>query len=112
MNACIGSESHINCQRTKRDRNNFSIDAGGGERARTDGLLLAKQALSQLSYTPLKILKSLTGPCRLDWWAWMELNHRPHAYQACALTRLSYRPLHALKFSFFDQKRIFTIGDY
>ena len=26
------------------------------------------------------------------WWAWMELNHRPHAYQACALTKLSYRP--------------------
>ena len=22
----------------------------------------------------------------------MELNHRPHAYQACALTGLSYRP--------------------
>ena len=22
----------------------------------------------------------------------MELNHRPHAYQACALTKLSYRP--------------------
>ncbi len=22
----------------------------------------------------------------------MELNHRPHAYQACALTELSYRP--------------------
>jgi hypothetical protein len=27
--------------------------AGGGERDRTDDLLLAKQALSQLSYTPL-----------------------------------------------------------
>ena len=27
-------------------------DAGGGERDRTDDLLLAKQALSQLSYTP------------------------------------------------------------
>jgi hypothetical protein len=27
--------------------------AGGGERNRTDDLLLAKQALSQLSYTPL-----------------------------------------------------------
>ena len=27
---------------------------GGGERDRTDGLLLAKQALSQLSYTPVK----------------------------------------------------------
>ena len=25
---------------------------GGGERARTDGLLRARQALSQLSYTP------------------------------------------------------------
>jgi hypothetical protein len=21
-----------------------------------------------------------------DWWAWVELNYRPHAYQACALT--------------------------
>ena len=27
-------------------------DPGGGERARTDGLLRARQALSQLSYTP------------------------------------------------------------
>src|SRR5699024_476047 len=26
------------------------------------------------------------------WWAWQELNLRPHAYQACALTRLSYKP--------------------
>jgi hypothetical protein len=26
--------------------------AGGGERVRTDGLLRARQALSQLSYTP------------------------------------------------------------
>ena len=29
-------------------------DPGGGERDRTDDLLLAKQALSQLSYTPDK----------------------------------------------------------
>ena len=21
-----------------------------------------------------------------DWWAWIDLNYRPHAYQACALT--------------------------
>ncbi len=27
-----------------------------------------------------------------EWWAWVDLNYRPHAYQACALTRLSYRP--------------------
>ena len=27
------------------------------------------------------------------WWAWVDSNYRPHAYQACALTRLSYRPV-------------------
>jgi hypothetical protein len=55
------------CQRTKSDiRQRFEIvllssylflksDVGGGERDRTDDLLLAKQALSQLSYTPTKI---------------------------------------------------------
>ena len=26
------------------------------------------------------------------WWAWADLNSRPHAYQACALTKLSYKP--------------------
>ena len=26
------------------------------------------------------------------WWAWVDSNHRPPAYQADALTRLSYRP--------------------
>ena len=26
------------------------------------------------------------------WWVWVDSNHRPHAYQACALTGLSYRP--------------------
>jgi hypothetical protein len=29
-----------------------SVDPGGGERVRTDDLLRARQALSQLSYTP------------------------------------------------------------
>jgi hypothetical protein len=55
-------------------------EVGGGERVRTDDLLLAKQVLSQLSYAPKK------------WWAWVDLNYRPQAYQACALTKLSYRP--------------------
>ena len=32
---------------------------GGGERDRTDDLLLAKQALSQLSYTPDKPVLSV-----------------------------------------------------
>ena len=43
---------------------------GGGERDRTDDLLLAKQALSQLSYTPLiknsKKHAILVGPGRLE----------------------------------------------
>ena len=29
----------------------------------------------------------------ITWWAWKDLSFRPHAYQACALNRLSYRPL-------------------
>jgi hypothetical protein len=49
---------------------------GGAGRDRTDDLLLAKQALSQLSYSPN----------RKAWWAWEDLNFRPHAYQARALT--------------------------
>nr|ADI22704.1 hypothetical protein [uncultured Rhodospirillales bacterium HF0500_23A22] len=39
---------------------------GGGERDRTDDLLLAKQALSQLSYTPIMVglrrVELLTSP--------------------------------------------------
>ena len=58
-------------------------ESPGGDRDRTDDLLLAKQALSQLSYGP-KIKRS---DIRLRlWWAWEDLNFRPHAYQACALT--------------------------
>ena len=47
---------------------------GGARRDRTADLLLAKQVLSQLSYGPL------------EWWVWVDLNHRPHPYQGCALT--------------------------
>jgi hypothetical protein len=72
--------------------------------------MLAKHALSQLSYGPgVRARQSgkrgLVGPVprsvsedgpvdkatkvhqeRSDWWAEVDLNHRPHAYQACALT--------------------------
>nr|ADI18418.1 hypothetical protein [uncultured delta proteobacterium HF4000_08N17] len=42
----------------------------------------------------------------MSWWAWVDLNHRPHPYQGCALTKLSYRPLlklgvHNNEFNFF-----------
>ena len=49
--------------------------AGGANRDRTGDLLLAKQALSQLSYGPV-----------IGWWVWEELHLRPHPYQGCALT--------------------------
>jgi hypothetical protein len=59
------------------------ISDGGGERDRTDDLLRARQALSQLSYTPTVLYHQASVP---EWWAWGDLNLRPHAYQACALT--------------------------
>ena len=37
------------------DPRSLSSESGGAERDRTDDLLLAKQALSQLSYSPVKI---------------------------------------------------------
>jgi hypothetical protein len=100
--------------------------SGGARRDRTDDLLLAKQALSQLSYGPLfsgtlkvgakaglpsRSSRAASPPSRHstsktrvnalyglrrgsrrlacaseDWWAWEDLNFRPHAYQARALT--------------------------
>ena len=55
---------------------------GGGERARTVDPLRARQVLSQLSYGPSDWL--LCGAYK--WWVWVDLNHRPHPYQGCALT--------------------------
>ncbi len=78
---------------------------GGARRDRTDDLLLAKQALSQLSYGPEPALTARLRPLGFAghasltsvvaapraaegeaWWAWEDLNFRPHAYQARALT--------------------------
>lgn len=75
---------------------------GGAERDRTADPLLAKQVLSQLSYSPISsiarinpgsatfrislIPSSQTLICISKWWAREDLNFRPHAYQACALT--------------------------
>src|SRR5262245_21040783 len=60
-----------------------SIPSGGARRDRTDDLMLAKHALSQLSYGPVTRRRMLA---RSKWWAWEDLNFRPHAYQARALT--------------------------
>lgn len=82
------------------DTNRF----GGAERDRTADPLLAKQVLSQLSYSPISsIAPNFFGVRQLPrhrlfparqaiaqkgegWWAREDLNFRPHAYQACALT--------------------------
>ena len=55
-------------------------EVGGADRDRTGDPLLAKQVLSQLSYSPM------FACLRLNWWAWVESNYRPHPYQGCALT--------------------------
>ncbi len=68
-------------------RSPFATPNGGGERDRTDDLLLAKQALSQLSYTPGSGRRLLSSDkWAKGWWAREDLNLRPHAYQARALT--------------------------
>ena len=62
---------------------------GGARRDRTDDLKLAKLPLSQLSYGPsLNPPDPQTSPKAQSqsWWAWEDLNFRPHAYQARALT--------------------------
>ena len=81
------------------DTNRF----GGAERDRTADPLLAKQVLSQLSYSPSSSItrrliqvrqqsapsipiNSLSIIRKCKWWAREDLNFRPHAYQACALT--------------------------
>ena len=54
---------------------------GGGERARTDDLLRARQALSQLSYTPIVVLVGLVGieptTSRLSGVRSYQLSYRP-----------------------------------
>ena len=84
-------------------------DAGGAEEDRTPDLLRARQALSRLSYGPFPWKRRAhpeqhhrPDPCVMrrtpawtlateaanwfDWWVWVDLNHRPHPYQGCALT--------------------------
>src|SRR6201996_6868947 len=138
----LGSISSLRCQksrtllsiRTSKCETMFSRTtklplvikpSGGARRDRTDDLMLAKHALSQLSYGPVpedecykrsskfewlaepKLAPTNPPPllrasarqpshceaCRAGagrasegWWAWEDLNFRPHAYQARALT--------------------------
>ena len=65
------------------------LKAGGARRDRTDDLLNANQALSQLSYGPNRFQGIASGGYpthHKEWWAWYDSNVRPHPYQGCALT--------------------------
>jgi hypothetical protein len=56
--------AHASAERFLRSPMVETIDCGGdggGERNRTDDLLLAKQALSQLSYTPGRRAEEMVG---------------------------------------------------
>ena len=48
------SISYLIFKELKNLTQHFVLEDGGADRDRTDDLLLAKQALSQLSYSPLK----------------------------------------------------------
>ena len=87
-------QSRIPSNRTDLSQPNL----GGARRDRTDDLMLAKHALSQLSYSPDTKVRDTSSnntsndransqvPDGHPWWAWEDLNFRPHAYQARALT--------------------------
>ena len=59
--------------------------AGGADRDRTGDPLLAKQVLSQLSYSPIDTREIESGYVD-QWWVWEDSNHRPRPYQGRALT--------------------------
>ena len=79
-------------------------EIGGARRDRTADLLRARQALSQLSYGPnlssrdpiirmrstnvsvFRQCNEAAAQLSVIWWVWVDLNHRPHPYQGCALT--------------------------
>src|SRR5882672_7807271 len=65
-----------------------SMSGGGADRDRTGDPLLAKQVLSQLSYSPLLVSQvqnreQIAEPCGHSgqWWVWEDSNFRPHPYQ-------------------------------
>ena len=57
----------------------------GDDGNRTRDLLLAKQALYQLSYFPLPNLAPSDKPKAIPQWAYLDSNQGPQLYQSCAL---------------------------
>ena len=42
----------------------------------------------------------------LEWWAWVDSNHRPHPYQRCALTAWATRPFYTIIYKVVPRGRI------
>ena len=61
----------------------MTID-GAGERTRTSDPFITSEVRYQLCHTSIINYKI--------WWAQVDSNHRPHAYQACALTSWAMGP--------------------
>ena len=74
------------CEASLRPLSSQHQNLGGAERDRTADPLLAKQVLSQLSYSPKPSRSPPKAKSNQKWWARADSNCRPHAYQACALT--------------------------
>ena len=55
----------------------------------TSGLQSPRSA--KLSYAPAEI-SNYQFKFSIGWWAWVDLNYWPHAYQACALTNWATGP--------------------
>ncbi len=62
----------------------MGVGVGGAGRDRTDDILLAKQALSQLSYSPITRLKRVVGLVRFEL-------PTPRLSSVCS-NQLSYKP--------------------
>ena len=83
------SDLEVRSKTPQRGLLRLATKTGGASRDRTDDPLLAKQVLSQLSYGPVTLdarRRSPGYPLAGFWWVWVDLNHRPHPYQGCALT--------------------------
>ena len=77
----------MQCVVFKVQSDNSLLELSNGDKEiRTPDPLLARQVLSQLSYTPIFNLNKINDYSNEIWWAEVDSNHRPHAYQACALT--------------------------
>ena len=64
-----------------------AVEIGGAGGTRTPDFLLAKEALSQLSYGPTELLAISSWLLAVsEWWAMVDSNHRPRSYQDRALT--------------------------